>query len=165
MLILMGLLGCKQKKDKTEYTPVDTFIETNANVLENTRLATAKGNDDQAVTNWFPESILGYKLDKDKKDIGEGAKSCGPGLSIGIQKIRNRIFLLRYGMEMDAATFTVKNRIALNLSDTGEESTTQMRRKVYERKGRTSAGREVYESGQVNIAFEVDGRFYNSKKW
>ena len=155
--ILLAFLACKEKDNKASDAPLDAIIETNT--LENIKQATAKGNDGLAIANWFPESLLGYKLDEDKKDIGEGAQSRASAIYNHPENPEQNIFIEVWDGN-GPATLAVKNMINLNLGETVEESTSQMRRKVYVRKGRKSVEREIYQNNQVNISFEVDGRFY-----
>lgn len=161
IIILLGIFGCKEKETKTTNTKLDKVIQTNANVLENVKQGVAKGNDGQAIANWFPEKLLFYTLDKDSKDLGEGAQSRA---SVNYQhpKDSNSDVMLEVWDGNGPAALAVKNMIAMAVEGTVEEKNSQLRRKVYLRKGRKSAEREIYESGQVNISFEVDGRFYTT---
>src|SRR5690606_27898875 len=54
----------------------------------------------------------------------------------------------------------VNNMIATRLDGTGEEVNKQLRQKVYLRNGRKSSERIILQSNQVDISFEVDGRFF-----
>lgn len=161
IVILLGIFGCKEKEVKTSNSTLDKVIETNANIKENVRQAMSKGNDGQAIANWFPEKLMQYNLDKATKDLGEGAQSRA---SVNYQHPQdsNSDVVLEVWDGNGPAALAVKNMIAMAVEGTGEEKNSQLRRKVYLRKGRKSAEREIYESGQVNISFEVDGRFYTT---
>lgn len=159
IVVILGVLGCKEKEAKTSNSTLDKVIETNANIRENVKQATSKGNDGQAIANWFPEKLMQYKLDKDTKDIGEGAQSRAR-VNYNNPEDKNRNVVIEVWDGNGPAALAVKNMIAIAVEVPGEEKNSQLRRNVYVRKGRKSAEREIYESGQVNIAFEVDGRFY-----
>lgn len=161
MVILLGILGCKEKEVKISNSTLDKVIETNVNIKENVRQATSKGNDGQAIANWFPEKLLQYNLDKATKDFGEGAQSRAR-VDYTHPEDKSKNITIEVWDGNGPAALAVKNMIAMAVEATGEEKNSQLRSKVYLRKGRKSAEREIYESGQVNIGFEVDGRFYTT---
>ncbi len=159
--LLFGFAACNEKESQTENKSLDAIIETNTKVEENLKQATSKANDGQAIASWFPEKLMMYQLDSGTKEIGKGAQSWAKVTYKHPQDSQMNVNMEVWDGNGPAA-MAVKNMIALSLGETGEESTTQMRRKVYERKGRTSAEREIYQNKQVNISFEVDGRFYTT---
>ncbi len=159
IVILLGILGCKEKEAKTPNSTLDKVIETNTSIRENVNQAMSKGNDGQAIANWFPEKLMQYNLDKDTKDIGEGVQSRAR-VNYNHPEDKNGNVVIEVWDGNGPMALAVKNMIAVAVDGTGEEKNSQLRSKVYLRKGRKSAEREIYESGQVNIAFEVDGRFY-----
>ncbi|OIP50751.1 MAG: hypothetical protein COZ75_10900 [Flavobacteriaceae bacterium CG_4_8_14_3_um_filter_34_10] len=102
-----------------------------------------------------------YQLDTRTIELGKGAESPAKATYTHPQDSKMNVTLEVWDGN-GPATLAVKNMIALSLGEKGEESTSQMRQKVYERKGRTSAEREIYQNKQVNISFEVEERFFTT---
>lgn len=161
LILLFGCIACNEKEPQTGNKTLDAVIETNTKVEENLKQATSKANDGQAIASWFPEKLMMYYLDASTMEIGKGAQSWASVIYKHPQDSKMNVTLEVWDGS-GPATLAVKNMIALSLGETGEENTSQMRRKVYERKGSTSSEREIYQNKQVNISFEVDGRFYTT---
>lgn len=159
ILLLLGVLGCQKNDSKPTNKPLDALVKTNLNVKNNIKQGLAKGNDGATIANWFPETLLEYRLDPDKKDIGEGAESRASVVYVHPNDASKNITIDVWDGNGPLA-LAVNNMIAMGLDGTGEEKNSQLRQKVYVRNGRKAAEREVFQSSQVNISFEVDGRFY-----
>jgi len=158
-LLLICFLGCKKNDSKTTTKPIDALVKTNLNVKDNIEQGLAKGNDGATIANWFPETLLEYQLDPNKKDIGEGTQSRASVVYVHPDNTSKNITIDVWDGNGPLA-LAVNNMIAMGLDGTGEEKNTQLRQKVYVRNGRKAAEREIFQSSQVNISFEVDGRFY-----
>lgn len=161
LILLFGCIACNEKESQTGNKTLDAVIETNTKVEENLKQATSKANDGQTIAAWFPEKLMLYHLDASTMEIGKGAQSWAKVTYKHPQDSKKNVTLEVWDGN-GPAMLAVKNMIALSLGETGEENTSQMRRKVYERKGRTSSEREIYQNKQVNISFEVEGRFYTT---
>lgn len=159
IILLFGFLGCKKNESKTTNKPLDAVIKTNLNVKNNIKQGLAKGNDGATIAKWFPETLLEYSLDPDNKDIGEGAQSRAAVVYKHPEDASKNITIDVWD-ENGPLALAVNNMIAMGLDGTGEEKNAQLRQKVYVRNGRKAAEREIFKSNQVNISFEVDGRFY-----
>lgn len=157
--ILLCFFGCNKNDSKTTKQPLDALVKTNLNVKNNIKQRLAKGNDGATIANWFPETLLDYQLDPNKKDIGEGSESRAAVVYIHPNDVAKNITINVWDGNGSLA-LAVNNMIAMSLDGTGEEKNSQLRQKVYLRNGRKAAEREIFQSSQVNISFEVDGRFY-----
>jgi len=161
LILLFVCIACQENQSQTGNKTLDAVIETNTNVKENLKQATSKANDAEAIAAWFPEKLMMYQLDTSTLELGKGAESRAKATYTHPQDSKMNVTLEVWDGNGPAA-MAVKNMIALSLGEIGEESTTQMRRKVFERKGRTAAEREIYQNKQANISFEVEERFFTT---
>ncbi|NCT16888.1 MAG: hypothetical protein GW771_01460 [Flavobacteriia bacterium] len=161
LILLFGCVACYENQSQKGNKSLDAVIENNSNVKENLKHATSKANDAKAIATWFPEKWMMYQLDTRTIELGKGAESPAKATYTHPQDSKMNVTLEVWDGN-GPATLAVKNMIALSLGEKGEESTSQMRQKVYERKGRTSAEREIYQNKQVNISFEVEERFFTT---
>ena len=161
VLLLFGFFACNEKENKTEDRSLDEVIDTNKNIPEKVKQATAKGNDGQTIAAWFPEKLMDYILDQETKEIGEGAQSWAKVTYLHPEDVQKNVTIEVWDGNGPAA-MAVNAMMEMSHGEIGEEATSQMRRKVYQRKGRISSEREIYQNKQVNISFEVEGRFYTT---
>jgi|GEM_PF-2169079 hypothetical protein len=169
---LFCFFGCKNEKSNKSSTTnteesidsdankaIDALVKTNLNFKNNIKQGLAKGNDGVAIANWFPKKLLEYSLDLDKNDIGQGTESRAGVVYVHPNNPSKNITINVWDGNGALAVF-VTYMIAVNLDGTGEEKNSQLYQKIYVRNGRKAAEREIFQSSQVDISFEVDGRFY-----
>lgn len=169
---LFYFFGCKNEKSNKSSTTnteesidsdgnkaIEGLIKTNLNAKNNIKQGLSKGNDGETIANWFPEKLLDYRLDQSKKDIGQDEESRAGVVYVHPNDPSKNITINVWDGNGPLALF-VNNMIAMGLDGTGEEVHKEMRQKVYVRNGRKSSERIIYQYNQVDISFEVDGRFY-----
>lgn len=163
MSSLLCFVGCKNESatnnDSDGNKAIEGLIKTNLNVKDNVKQGLSKGNDGETIANWFPEKLLDYHLDQSKKDIGQDNEIRAGVVYVHPEDPSKNIAITVWDGNGPSALF-VNNMIAMGLDGTGEEVHKEMRKKVYERNGRKSSERIIYQYNQVDISYEVDGRFY-----
>lgn len=163
MSSLFCLMGCKNESATKNHSDgikaIEGLIKTNLNVQDNVKQGLSEGNDGETIADWFPEKLLDYHLDQSKKDIGQDEESRAGVVYVHPEDPSKNIMITVWDGNGPAAVF-VNNMIAMGLDGTGEEVHKELRKKVYVRNGRKSSERIIYQYNQVDISFEVDGRFY-----
>lgn len=169
---LFYFFGCKNEKSNKSSTTnteesidsdgnkaIEGLIKTNLNAKNNIKQGLSKGNDGETIANWFPEKLLDYRLDQSKKDIGQDEESRAGVVYVHPNDPSKNITINVWDGNGPLA-LVVNGMIAMGLDGTGEEVHKEMRQKVYVRNGRKSSERIIYQYNQVNISFEVNGRFF-----
>jgi len=162
---LFSFISCKKESlikntnDSDGNKAIEGLIKTNSNASNNVKQGLSKGNNGKAIANWFPEKLLDYHLDESKKDIGQDEESRAGVVYVYPEDPSKNITITVWDGNGPSALF-VNNMIAMGLDGTGEEVHKEMRQKVYVRNGRKSLERILYQYNQVDITFEVNGRFY-----
>lgn len=163
MSSLFCLMGCKNESATKNHSDgskaIEGLIKTNLNVQDNVKQGLSEGNDGETIADWFPEKLLDYHLDQSKKDIGQDEESRAGVVYVHPEDPSKNIMITVWDGNGPAAVF-VNNMITMGLDGTGEEVHKELRKKVYVRNGRKSSERIIYQYNQVDISFEVDGRFY-----
>lgn len=158
--LLLCCVGCNKNDSKTTNKPLDALVKTNLNVKNNIKQGLSKGNDGETIANWFPEKLLDYRLDRSKNDIGQDKENrAGVVYAHSDDPTKNITITVWDGNGPLAPV--VNNMIAIGLDGTREEQHPgELRQKVYVRNDRKSAERILYRYNQVDIKFEVNGRFF-----
>lgn len=138
---------------------LEGLIKTNLNAKDNIKQALSKGNDGETIAKWFPETLLDFRLDKSKKDIGEDEESRAKATYVHLNDVNKTISINVWDGNGPLAVF-VNNMIATRLDGRGKEENSELRKNVYLRNGRKSSERIILQSNQVDISFEIDGRFF-----
>lgn len=138
---------------------LEGIIRTNLNAKNNIKQALSKGNDCETIANWFPEELVDYRLDQSKKNIGQDEESRAGVVYVHPNDPAKNITINVWDGNGPLALF-VNNMIAMRLDETGKEENSELRQKVYLRNERKSSERILYQYNQVDISFEVDGRFF-----
>jgi hypothetical protein len=162
---LLCFIGCKHESstnntnDSDGNKAIEALIKTNSNASNNIKQGLSKGNDGETIAKWFPEKLGDYRLDQSKNDIGQDKESRAAVVYAHPDDPTKNITITVWDGNGPSALF-VNNMIAMGLDGTGEEVHKEMRQKVYVRNGRKSSERILYQYKQVDITFEVNGRFY-----
>jgi hypothetical protein len=163
---LLCFIGCKNESainntnDSHGSKAIEGLIKTNLNAKNSIKQVPAKGNDGETIANWFPEKLLEYHLDQSKNDIGQDEESRARVVYVHPTDPSKKITITVWDGNGPLA-LVVNNMIAMGLDETGEEEHPgELRQKVYVRNGRKSSERILYQYNQVDISFEVDGRFF-----
>ncbi|PKP27031.1 MAG: hypothetical protein CVU03_00330 [Bacteroidetes bacterium HGW-Bacteroidetes-2] len=162
---LLCFIGCKNESSTKSTTDsdgnkaIEGLIKTNSNAANNIKQGLSKGNDGETIANWFPEKLLDYRLDRSKNDIGQDEESRARVVYVHPNDPSKNITITVWDGNGPLALF-VNNMIAVGLDETKEEDNPELHQKVYVRKGRKSAERILHQYDQVDIKFEVEGRFF-----
>lgn len=163
---LLCFIGCKNESltnntnDSDGNKAIEALIKTNSNASNNVKQGLSKGIDSEAIAKWFPEKLGDYRLDQSKNDIGQDKESRAAVVYAHPDNPTKNITITVWDGNGPLA-LVVNNMIAMGLDGTREEEHPgELRQKVYMRNGRKSAERILYRYNQVDISFEVDGRFF-----
>ena len=158
---LMILFSCNSKEQQVNFNDsgIEKVVKANSNSKHVFEKALKTGNTADAIADWFPKELGDYKLDKqsiekDKRNLGWASAIYKHGSN------SNKDVTLNIWDGLGSFASVINNLKTANLEGEGEESNSQMRKKIYVRNGQKASEMEVFPSGLIHIIFEVEQRFY-----
>ena len=118
-----------------------------------------EGNPGEPIKKWFPKALKDYRLDESTIEMGHQNESYAKAVYVHTNDASKTIAIHVWDGKEPFA-LGVKNMIAIGVDGTGKEENSELRLKVYLRNGRKSYERIIFQSNQVDISFEVEGRFF-----
>lgn len=158
---LMMLSSCNSKEQKVNFndTGIEKVLKANSNSKEVFEKALKTGNTADAIANWFPSELGDYKLDK--QSIEKDKRNLGWASAVYKHESNaNKDVTLNVWDGLGSFAPVINNLKTANLEGEGEESNSQMRKKVYVRNGQKASEMEIFQSGLIHIIFEAEQRFY-----
>lgn len=158
---LMILFSCNSKEQKANFndTGIEKVVKANSNSKEVFEKALKTGHTADAIADWFPKELGDYKLDK--QSIEKDKRNLGWASAIYKHESNsNKDVTLNVWDAIGTFASVITNLKTANLESEGEESNSQMRKKVYVRNGQKASEMEIFQPGLIHIIFEAEQRFY-----
>jgi hypothetical protein len=160
-VLVFCFYSCNEKEQKAEFneTGLEKVVRANSKSKEVMQNAVKSGNTGQDIANWFPEVLGDYTIDDETIEVDKKNLPWAMAVYKHPTNSESNITLNVWDGQGPFA-MAVNTMKTSSLDAEGEEDNGQMRKKVYERKGRKSSEMASKQTGLVHLIFEAEQRFY-----